>query len=357
MPSTAAKLFIPSPTCTVEQLLSRDFHSAPNPLPWQPGANLDYSPHKPDAPADIPRWVALVDHYSATTAVTLPHITTFGPETLSVIHPGAPSSRLPIWFVELWVSLSDVYSMRRGYLRSRTWVLHMRDTGAWPVAECEDVLRHLSFLPATDHVWRHAATRLASSNQWINSDVLDLVAIMLNSEIRETPLRGVAFVLSPGVSGYSAKKLAERFSRWIVRRVFQKDATLYIPWHLDSHWITVVFDIALGIIRYADSKPSYSTTLLPSAKRKMGKVSAAIDRATGRPVRMWKFDSKSIACEEQKDDHSCGVAAAFTIAHQIFPDRSPWQPGFPDQLRLSLLLQLLRRAPQVRSLSTNPSSS
>ncbi|KAH9921672.1 uncharacterized protein BXZ73DRAFT_79821 [Epithele typhae] len=167
----------------------------------------------------------------------------------------------------------------------------MCDTGAWPVAECEDVLRHLSFLPATDHVWRHAAPRLASSNQWINSDVLDLVAIMLNSEIRETPLRGVAFVLSPGVSGYSAKKLAERFSRWIVRRVFQKDATLYIPWHLDSHWITVVFDIALGII---------STTLLPSAKRKMGKVSAAIDRATGRPVRMWKFDSKSIAAKSRK---------------------------------------------------------
>ncbi|KAH9929937.1 uncharacterized protein BXZ73DRAFT_78042 [Epithele typhae] len=350
MPSSAAQLFSPSPTCTVEQLLSRDFDSAPDPLPWKPGADLEYSLHEPDPPADIPRWVALVDHYSPTTAVTLPQradIDALSPETLSLIHPGAPSARLPIWFAQLWDSLSEIYQMRQGYLRARAWIIRMLEAGTSTTAECEEALRRVCFLPAMDHVWRHVAPRLASSSRWLNSDALDLVVLMLNAEIRETPLKGVAFVLSSGICGYSGTKLNARFSRWIERRIFQKRATLYVPWHLQDHWITVAFDISHGIIMYADSKPSYSATLLSDAKRKMRNVSIAIDKAIGRPGRIWKFDSTSIACEEQKDDCSCGVATAFTIAHLIFPDRPPWQPEYPDQQRLSLLLQLLRRAPQT----------
>ncbi|KAH9929929.1 uncharacterized protein BXZ73DRAFT_78034 [Epithele typhae] len=348
LPADAQALFIPSARCTVQDLLRRNFIPAPATASWKSTAPITHSTKQPDEPKTIPDWLVFVDQYSEDTAVTLLPGGRIPLVANSLMHPGAPGAHLPIWFDELWRQLSSVHSLRRGYLSAQTWVRGMRGTRAWPAGSGEEILHRLDLLPATDGIWRGAAPHLASSHQWFNCDVLDLVVRMLNADVRGTPREDKVRVFSSGVSGLDLERIGASIPRILRRAKLCEQATVYLPWHIgQQHWITVVINISNAKIMYADSKPSFSTRHLPDAKSKMLRIAYAIDATFGKPLREWKFDESSIACALQTDTNSCGLATALTIAHLMFSERRAWQPERVDEQRLSLLLQLLRTVPQM----------
>ncbi|KAH9938907.1 uncharacterized protein BXZ73DRAFT_76400 [Epithele typhae] len=300
IPPVLANLFLPSPACTVDQLVKRTWCTQKPLRCWEDGTSLMFSNDAPIGPREVPPWVPLVDHYSEGSRINIPSIR---------FMDNLPLGR----------------RIRNIYLNS----LNMQQ----PNQSADALLLGIRHLPAIRFGWPEVIRRLLERDCWISDEVLDRVSAMINTLVRGTPK-------------FPEGAITQKFRSWGRKKRFHRNANILVPWHLPDHWIPVVFKISESKVLYADSKPQYtkSHNLWPAAERTILAAARGIDAGLNIPERHWVIDSETLICGVQDDSSSCGIATAMTLLRYAFPDRPSFVSGCAAEQRWELLLELVSNA-------------
>ncbi|KAH9908223.1 uncharacterized protein BXZ73DRAFT_84418 [Epithele typhae] len=287
IPPVLANLFLPSPACTVDQLVKRTWCTQKPLRCWEDGTSLMFSNDAPIGPREVPPWFL---------------------------------------------------SIRNIYLNS----LNMQQ----PNQSADALLLGIRHLPAIRFGWPEVIRRLLERDCWISDEVLDRVSAMINTLVRGTPREHDTMTYSIHVSKFPEGAITQKFRSWGRKKRFHRNANILVPWHLPDHWIPVVFKISESKVLYADSKPQYtkSHNLWPAAERTILAAARGIDAGLNIPERHWVIDSETLICGVQDDSSSCGIATAMTLLRYAFPDRPSFVSGCAAEQRWELLLELVSNA-------------
>ena len=269
----------------------------------------------------------------------------------SILLPGDPISRYPLWIEHVLSDLEISTRKERAWVKASDWLYSTAansidsDTTAM-VGDCFERFNEIpwdSIVPGFSEAVSLSTKDLAAflSDDWLNDEMLnagiDFITRHLENQSRARAVN-VLFVDALHSARSRHKTYTRRNPQTLDQLIIDGSVdTLYLPLHVNgNHWTLLLLDLVNRQYAYGDSL-NHSATVSPNVLDILVWWLDVIqlDRSKSK----FTLSPQSLPIPRQNDGFSCGIIVLSTIASELL-GFSPWTQGDHACQRMEWFLRL-----------------